>query len=212
MPLSEPPIPAVLTGLQSQTLAGRQLHRIFRYGRRSPWWFATVGAQPATSGRFDLPAPDGSCYLTNSPIAAVLEAFQDFGEGVLPIAELSRRRRAVITAAPRAPKAARLLSASARGFGITQALWAGADRAMTQRWARALRRAGWLAAWTGVQHDPAGRASAVTLFDEAGEHPPYDDPGWSWYALPLADDQEIIEGLARYGIRVLPDLDPPFRP
>ncbi|MGH9068477.1 MAG: hypothetical protein ACRD0J_13465 [Acidimicrobiales bacterium] len=212
MPLSEPPPPAGLAGLAGQTLAGRVLHRVFRAGRRSPWWFASVGDAPRAAGRFDLPAPDGSCYLATDPVAATLEALQDYGRGVLPVAELRTRRRAVVTAPLGAPRAARLVSARARGLGVTQALWAGADRALTHHWARALRRAGWLALWTGTQHDPTGRARGVTLFDETGEHPPYGDHGWQWHALPLADDRQVVDGFGRYGIRVLADFDPPFKP
>ncbi|MGH9129189.1 MAG: hypothetical protein ACRDY2_09535 [Acidimicrobiales bacterium] len=217
MPLSEPPAPAALFGLAGQALAGRVLHRVYRDGRRSPWWFASVGDAPRTGGRFDLPAPDGSCYLATDPVAAALEALQDYGQGVLPLAELRTRRRAAVSAPPGAPRAARMVSARmvsarARGLGVTQALWAGADLALTQRWARALRRAGWLALWTGTQHDPTGRARGVTLFDEAGEHPPYGDQSWQWHALPLADDRKVLDGLSRYGIRILADFDPPFKP
>lgn len=212
MPLGDPPAPAALATLAAQPLAGRVLHRVFRAERRSPWWFASVGADPGTGGRFDLPPPDGACYLATTALGAALEAFQDFGAGVLPVAELRSRRRAVVTAPPHAPVAARLVSARARGLGVTQALWAGAPRALTQRWARALRRAGWLALWTGTHHDPTGRIRTVTLFDEAGDHPPYDDPAWAWAAVPMADDRALADGLARYGIRVIADVDPPFRP
>lgn len=81
---------------------------------------------------------------------------------------------------------------------------------MTQRWARALRRAGWLALWTGTQHDPTGRSRSVTLFDEAGEHIPYGDAGWAGEVAPLANNNAILGGLAHYGIQVLADFDPPF--
>ncbi len=141
MPLPEPPPPAALARLAGQRLVGRALHRVFLAERASPWWFASVGDGPGTSGRFDLPAPDGTCYLATTPIGAVLEAFGDFGQGVLPVAELRARRRVVVVAPPDAPRAAGLTSARARGLGVTQALWAGAARELTQRWARALHRA-----------------------------------------------------------------------
>jgi hypothetical protein len=150
--------------------------------------------------------------LATSAIGAVLEAFQYFGHGVLPQAELRSRRRAVAVAPPSAPVAAALVSARARGLGVTQALWAGAAHGLTQRWARSLRRAGWLALWTGAQHDPTGRTRSVSLFDEAGEHLPYGDSAWQVEALSLADDPDIVAGLARYGVQVLADIDPPFVP
>lgn len=84
--------------------------------------------------------------------------------------------------------------------------------ALTQRRARALRRAGWRALWTGTQHDSTGRSRTVTLFDEAGEHLPYEESAWRHEVRPLAGDREVIDGLARYGIVVLTDFDPPFEP
>jgi hypothetical protein len=214
LPLGEPPEPARLQALPARSLAGRVLHRVFRRGRDSPWWFSGVGigavADPSASGRFDLPLPDGACYLATSALGAVLEAFQDFGRGVLPVEELHRRSRAEITAPGSAPRAAALVSAHARGLGISQALWAGDDRALTQRWARALRRAGWRALWSGLQHDTTGRLRGVTLFDEAGEHPPYGASSWQWTTRTLADDSSVIAGLHRYGITVIAPVDPPL--
>lgn len=211
MPLGEPPEPAALAALPAERLVGRVLHRVYRAGRSSPWWFASVGDDPEVAGRFDLPSPDGACYLASTALGAVLEAFSDFGRGVLPAAELAARRRAEVTVPAGAPRAARLTAARARGLGVTQALWAGAPRTLTQRWARVLRRAGWLAVWTGTGHDPTGRSRSTTLFDEAGEHPPYGGL-WPFRSESLADDPLVAAGLANYGIRVIADIDPPFEP
>ncbi len=209
MPLTEPPAPTRLSRLRPIPVRGRALHRVFRRDRRSPWWFAPVPTDPARGGRFDLPGPDGSCYLATSPAGAALEAFQDFGRGLLPESELRGRARAEVTAPADSPSAAQLTAARARATGVTQALWAGPDRGLTQRWAAALRRAGWRALWHGTQHDPTGQARAVTLFDTAGEHPPYDDPeGWAHTAHGLDADQRTRGALVRYGIRVIPDPDP----
>ena len=191
-------------------LTERVLHRVFRNGHAGPWWFSSLGADPMASGRFDLPPPDGTCYLATSAVGALLEAFQDFGQGILPIEELQRRRRAEVIAPSSAPKAATLVAAQARRFGVTQALWAGGERALTQRWARALRRAGWLALWSGLQHDTTGRLRGATLFDDAGDHFPYGDSSWAWAERTLADDASTIKGLRRYGIVVIGAVDPPF--
>ncbi|MGH9185770.1 MAG: RES domain-containing protein [Acidimicrobiales bacterium] len=181
---------------------------MFRADRSSPWWFASAPGDARRGGRFDLPAPDGSCYLATSPAGAALEAFQDFGRGVLPASELQGRARAEVVAPEGSPPAVQLTAARARAVGVTQALWAGENRALTQRWAIALRRAGWLALWHGTQHDPTGQTRGVTLFDTAGEHRPYDDPGWVPTVRPLAGDQPVLAALARYGIQVIPDPDP----
>ena len=89
--------------------------------------------------------------------------------------------------------------------GVTVALWATVDRPLTQRWAVALRRAGWRALYAGVQHDPTGRSRSVTLFDAAGELDPYDDPDWRPVIHELAGDPEVVAALARYGLEVLDD-------
>jgi hypothetical protein len=212
VPLIEPPAPVVLGGLPPIKVAGRVLHRVFR-ADRSPWWFGSAPDDPADGGRFDLPAPDGTCYLATTAAGAVLEAFQDFGRGLLPMSELQARARAQVRASPAAPLAAQLTSPRARAVGVTQALWAGQDRALTQRWAVALRRAGWLALWHGTQHDPTTQSRSVTLFDSAGEHPPYDDAeGWTPALHRLVDDGPTRDTLANFGIHVIPDPDPPTVP
>ena len=197
MPLPRPPEPAALTGLPRFRLRDRVLHRVFRSTRPSPWWFSS------DDGRFDLPAPLGACYLGRTPVAAVLEAFQHFS-GLLPEIELRLRRRAQVTAPATSPITANLAAPSARGFGVTAAIWADNDRALTQAWAYALHRAGWRALHHGIQHDPEGRLRAVTLFDAAGQHAPYgDDQGWAAETHTLHDDDRLLIGLQRYGVTVL---------
>lgn len=75
------------------------------------------------------------------------------------------------------------------------------DRSCTQAWGDTLYRAGWRAAYHGIAHDPAGRLRAVTLFDQAGAHPPYDDPDWA-VEIEKLDTPEIRSALARFGIEV----------
>lgn len=202
VPLGEPPDLATLRRLPAERIAGRMLHRIYRAHRPTPWWFATTPADPSHGGRFDLPRPDGSCYLATTVAAATLEALQALlGRGLLNRTVLEGLRRAEITASPRAPRAARTTAPAASAVGVTAALWAGPDRALTQRWAAALHRA-WDSVYTGVQHDPTGRGRAVTLFDQAGEHDPFGDRRWTWKARPIADDPAVIRALARHGVTV----------
>jgi hypothetical protein len=102
--------------------------------------------------------------------------------------------------------AAHLTARRCRAAGVTAALWAGNDRALTQQWAAALARAGWLALRAGVQHDPTGQLRGVVLFDDAGEHAPYDDDaGWSCTVRPLLDDPAVHRALASHGITVTAD-------
>lgn len=178
---------------------------MFRRDRPSPWWFASLDAEapPRRQGRFDLPAPDGTCYLARSKVAAVLETFAEH-DGALPDVELRNRLRAEVVAPTRAPAAADLVARRARAAGVTVALWGGGGRPLTQRWAVALRRAGWVALHYGTQHDPSGGERAVALFDQAGDHLPYDDAGgWTPQVHELVDDGELREQLAAYGIDVV---------
>ena len=215
MPLAEPPPVAELANLPGKSIIGSRLHRVYRRRRGQPWWFASIPAgatsdQRMAGGRFDLPQPDGACYLATSPLGAVLEAFGGFGRGLLPDEELRARLRSEVTAPDRTRPAAWLTSGRVRGRGVTQALWAGPDRPLTQSWAAVLRRAGWTALFHGLQHDPTGRLRGVTLFDAGGAHPPLDDAeGWRHTDHGLHDDAAVIAGLARYGITVTrsdPDL------
>lgn len=38
-----------------------------------PWWFASDPGEPELGGRFDLPAPEGTCYVAANPSVAVRE-------------------------------------------------------------------------------------------------------------------------------------------
>lgn len=203
MPLGEPPSLGVLRRLPGERVSGRVLHRIHAARRRSPWWFASRPDRPTDGGRFDLAAPDGSCYLATTVAAATVEALQGLlGRGLLQRSVLEGLARSEVTASPDAPRAARLTAAAASSAGVTAALWAGPDRTLTQQWAAALHRA-WDAIYTGVQHDPTGRGRAVILFDQAGEHAPYGDNRWKWETRPVAEDPAVIETLARHGLTLV---------
>lgn len=206
MPLGPPPRLAELELLPRWPVRGRTLHRIFRADRVTPWWFASVpsrASDPDQHGRFDLPSPDGACYLGLTAVAAVLETLPQF-TGLLPEVELRARRRAQVRTPPTAPVAANLAVPAAHAAGATAALWAGADRRLTQTWAQQLRRAGWRALHHGISHDPSGRLRAVTLFDTAGAHLPYDEDGWQVVVHTLHDDELLHQGLRRFGITVAP--------
>ena len=209
MPLGSPPPASRLRQLSGRRLAGKVLYRVVRSGRLSPWWFASRPATaPGRGGRFDLVSPEGTCYLATIPAGAALEAFQDFGRGVLPESELRARRLARLSVPDGAPDAADLVEPKSRGAGVTEALRAGQDRALTQSWADALRRAGWQALWYGLQHDPSGQLRGVALFDFEGEHAPYGDDAWTHTILRLDDDLAVLTALEEYGIEVIADPEP----
>lgn len=59
-----------------QTSRRRSLYRCCASRHVQPWWFSTRSHNPAP-GRFDLNAPQGTCYLALSPAAAVIERTTD---------------------------------------------------------------------------------------------------------------------------------------
>src|SRR5690348_13376786 len=69
--LGNPP-PNGLIGFPRWTLSTtRMLHRAHS-SSNGPWWFATAHGTE-DDGRFDLPAPDGTCYAASTEAAAVRE-------------------------------------------------------------------------------------------------------------------------------------------
>lgn len=134
MPLGVPPSAGELEELPASAVAGEILHRVFRPKgpdgtARSPWWFASVPTESdQVGGRFDLVPPNGACYFALSAVGAVLEAMQGFEVGIIPLEELSVRRRVELIAPDSAPEAADLSAPEVYGLvGITAALWAGGD-------------------------------------------------------------------------------------
>jgi hypothetical protein len=207
MPLGEPPAAAgSLTDHPERALAGTELSRVWRRHlpdgaiRAVPWWFASAGADPFAGGRFDLSAPAGTCYLATTIAGAVLEAMQVHLTN-LPAAELAARG-AVRTEAPAGmPPAADLTDPVGVQVGLTAAVWAGADRPLTQRWAAAFRRDGWWALHGGIHHDLSGTLRGVSLFDHTGGHEPTHAGPWTLDEVDLLGDATLDE-LANVGVVV----------
>lgn len=219
MPLGEPPAAAgSLAGHPPHRLAGTVLFRVWRRQlpgggvRPSPWWFASVPADPSGGGRFDLPAPQGACYLSGSVAGAVLEALQMHLTS-LPEAELAARAAVRVGMPDGMPPAADLTDPAGVAVGLTAAVWAGTDRPLTQRWAAAFRRDGWWALHGGIQHDLGGTLRGVTLFDHEGEHEPTHAGPWPLVEVDLDDDgtrDELAEaGVVVRGPGNLPAAPPP---
>lgn len=153
------------------SLAGFPVHELrpttalFRAHRadRGPWWFGSDG-----SGRFDLPAPRGACYVALDPASAVRErvgpvlaAARAVPESLLEDVVVSR------VALPAARDVADLQSRAAGEYGVTRELETMVPYAVPQAWARALDRAGHQGVRYGPRFTP-GDCSAVALFDDAG--------------------------------------------
>ena len=100
--------------------------RMHREGHGA-WWFSSDG-----SGRFDLEHPNGTCYLAETPLGALIEHFD--GIDLIPQEDLDQRRISILSPG-RALRLANCTSSRARSFGADLALSAGADYERTQRFA-----------------------------------------------------------------------------
>lgn len=107
--------------------------RVHRAGH-SPWWFSCDG-----SGRFDLPVPDGTCYLAEQPLAALLEVTR--GLTILSEVFLTERRLLTVELVSEL-RFADLTAPAAYGYGITAELSTTSDYTRRHAWASAFHAAG----------------------------------------------------------------------
>lgn len=142
------------------------LFRVVRQGK-GPWWFGN-----SMAGRFDLPAPLGTCYLAGDPLAALLEVLGgDLGRWIVS-REFLRERRLRELPIPREVSIADLTAREAAGFGITAEIGSLVPYTLPQAWAAKLREArfGGLVYW--LRHDPS-RAEGWAFFGPQGERKGY---------------------------------------
>lgn len=156
------------------------------------WWFSS------SVGRFDLPAPDGTCYLASTPEAAAMELVgpSHTANGWVP-ADLLEGRVVSLLRLPSSVRAADCADERAREWRITNELTSTSAYAVTQAWARVFRRDGFGGVLAALRFSP-GDARGLAVFGEAGAP----SPAWSGDESPVAV-AEIVGGL---GVRV---VEPP---
>ncbi|MEO6412211.1 MAG: RES family NAD+ phosphorylase [Pedococcus sp.] len=128
-----------------------------------PWWFGSDG-----SGRFDLPAPRGTCYTALDPLSALRERLgpvlgpsQAVPESLLEDTVVSRLRL------PADREVADVQDGGAAAFGVTREIETMVPYAVPQAWARAIDGAG----RGGVKYGPRftpGECSALAVFGDEG--------------------------------------------
>ncbi len=161
--VAQGPPPAGLEGFPTRAVPeGSTLHRA-HLAARGPWWFGHDGG-----GRFDLPAPRGTCYLASDPVSALRERIGPVlgSAGAVPetlVADV------VVSAlvAPRTWHVGDLQVPGAGSFGVTRELETMVPYAVPQAWARALDSAGHDGVAYGPRFTP-GDSSAVAVFGEEG--------------------------------------------
>jgi hypothetical protein len=143
---------------------------------RGVWWFSSspeTAARPA-SGRFDLPEPQGTCYLASSAVAAVDEligpdvAARGWVEEPLVDGRVVSR-----IALPRPVRAANVSVSKALRFRVTGELTATGDYDLTQDWARTFHACGFDGVRYALRFSP-GASRGLAMFGPAGSP----DPAW----------------------------------
>ncbi|MCV7137103.1 RES family NAD+ phosphorylase [Mycobacterium hodleri] len=124
-----------------------------------PIWFSHSG-----EGRFDLAAPDGTCYVAESEVVTLLETWG--GLQVVPDYIAAERDSSVLELASTI-SVADVTSNLAVQYGITSEIFTTTDYRLTQLWASAFRQAGFRGIRYWARHDLAHTAACLALFGPA---------------------------------------------
>lgn len=164
--LGEPP--AELADFPSIPLSGLwfRAHSV----SRGVWWYSSDG-----SGRFDLDAPNGTCYLGSSVGVAVRERLgRRLAAGPVPAAVADQM---LVSRVRLRARVADFTGQAAERFGITREIGTITPYDLPRRWAAALHRAG----HRGLRYWPrfavAAEDLSVALFAAAGAGTRRGDPG-----------------------------------
>lgn len=195
--LSDPPDDTAALDVFPEAPAPAELHRLSEWP--GTWWFSSV-SDDEPGGRFDLPAPDGTCYLAESLDGALVEKLLRTRAKVVVAERLGELFHATVTVRAM-PRCADLAAPMAAGFGINGEIHTTLDYGRPRRWANALRHAGWKALRYLLRGDPA-TTSGRALFGKAGLH--HRAPaGLTTEAMPI-DRAHAEELLAARGVEVRP--------
>lgn len=132
------------------------------------WWFSNDG-----SGRFDLSAPDGTCYFATDDYAAIREATR---LGPVSTAWLQERELREVAAPEGVTRLAATTRKAAGRYGMTTELATVVPYDLPQRWATAFRAAGFDGIRHQLRHDQRARPSGIAIFGPA-EAISYDEGG-----------------------------------
>ena len=155
--------PSSLAGFPGRALeSGTMLFRA-HLAERAPWWFGSDGG-----GRFDLRAPQGTCYTALDAESAVRERLGPVlgSRAALPettLADVVVSRLPL----PERRRAADLQSRGAARFGVTRELESMVPYVVPQAWARAFAEVGFEAVSYGPRFTP-GECTAVAVFGPEG--------------------------------------------
>ncbi len=189
--------------MQPARQQSRTLYRIFHArhhttGTLNPPWHYSSAPAPAAGGRFDLPAPHGTCYWSDRRYGAWVEVFR----GARLVDPVDARARRLHTAEAPALRLADVTAARAYSFGVTAELSTIDDYTLPQQWALALHAHGAEALRGTCRHDPTSRAHNIAVFGSAGRAARR--RGWRTSRGPVETDLALLSELAGLGVRVPP--------
>lgn len=146
-----------------------ELHRVSDHP--GVWWFSSVEqVEDEEGGRFDLTAPQGTCYLAEDSLdGALVEKLLRTPARVVVRERLEELFHATITVHD-PPPTADCTAPGATGHGLNAELHATLEYAVTRRWARALYDAGWRALRHRLRGDVTGELAGRCVFGGAGLH------------------------------------------
>lgn len=151
----------------------RQLARVHSVSH-GVWWFGSSGAS-----RFDLPAPEGTCYLAFDDTTAIREVAGPrlTASGVLSRAFVDQRVMSRVHV-PQRQQLADACHVTAAAYGVTRELAVMTPFAVPQQWAAALRSRGVDGLRYQSRFTTGSRATTAALFGSAGARswPGDDDP------------------------------------
>lgn len=170
------------------------------------WWFSSVdpGDDPDACGRFDLPAPDGTCYFASTEEAAARERVGtqlrsvSGHESVLASALTTPQGPVTVTEAEMSPTHVANSSVKPAQRWVNRSLSVGTGiYAVTQAWAAAFLAAG----FGGIVHEPrftgGTRVRSLAVFGPAGRPSPMP---------PVVRTRALRDVLESHHVRV---VDPP---
>jgi hypothetical protein len=192
--LGEPPDD--LSGFPARRVIGRW----FREHAARPdepgdgcWFFTSHEPTAEPTGRFDLPTPQGTCYLAEEETTAARERCGRFLAARMPVPSGFVAGRVVSSVYPKIGKAADATHHDVPRCGVTRELFSIDDYPLTSRWARAFRAADFEA----LVHQPrfsTHAASACAVFGQQGIDP----------MRRVAGQRPLEQVLATMGVAVVP--------
>lgn len=159
-----PDDPAELASFPTTRRLPRTLHRVSEH--TGTWWYASA---PNGGGRFDLPLPEGTCYLADDLDAALGEKLLRRPKKLVPAERLRELLHSRVTLL-RPFDLANLTSTRATGFGVNAEIHTSLDYGKPRAWAERLRAAGARGLRYAARSDPGLEARCVALFGGAGLH------------------------------------------